>query len=78
MDIRNPSKSLAICVNKCPDTTFTSMDQVKEFSSKSGSLLCDYSINRSDYSDPNSDYKFKSGLTGPCPVIGLDTPVYGR
>ncbi|KAL5021272.1 hypothetical protein ScPMuIL_000427 [Solemya velum] len=61
MDMTNPVRSLAICVNKCPDRTLLDIDDVHTFSQQTGSMLCRYDVDVLNYT------KTKEGMDGPCP-----------
>ncbi|XP_077982076.1 choline transporter-like protein 1 isoform X2 [Glandiceps talaboti] len=61
MDVYNPSDSMEICVSKCPDTDMENIDDVKDFSVRTGSRLCRY-----DY-DPQAYASENQGTVGPCP-----------
>ncbi|GAB1600405.1 choline transporter-like protein 1 [Argonauta hians] len=63
MNIENPAKSLAICVEKCPDVSMSTVREYKEFAKTTGIRLCSYDIPVADYA-PNM-----TGNRGPCPVV---------
>lgn len=63
MDVSNPFTSKCICVNQCPDRQQDTLQDVKLYSTQTGSELCEYDIPVSDY--PNQE----SSLHGPCPVV---------
>ena len=62
MDIKDPVRSMEVCVSQCPDEMLNTNLEVKEFALKTGSRLCRYDIPVEDY--PTTD----SGLDGPCPA----------
>ncbi|ESP01318.1 hypothetical protein LOTGIDRAFT_112007 [Lottia gigantea] len=69
MDMNNPSESLAICVNTCPDRELQDIEEVYQFSVQTGSFLCRYDIDIERYTHTN-----RSQL-GPCPITPVKTSV---
>ncbi|XP_072031971.1 choline transporter-like protein 1 isoform X2 [Amphiura filiformis] len=63
MDIRDPVRSMEICVSQCPDEMLNTNEEVKDFATETGSRLCRYDIDTSEY--PTAD----QGLDGPCPEV---------
>ncbi len=66
MDIRDPVRSMEICVEQCPDEMLNTNEEVRQFYMDTGSKLCRYDIEPSEY--PSTD----SGLDGPCPEVVLE------
>ncbi|XP_052775735.1 choline transporter-like protein 1 isoform X1 [Mya arenaria] len=74
MDVSNPFKSKAICVNKCPDNDQQTLGDVELFSQQTGSELCEYDI-------PVGEYHLQTqSARGPCPLTPLNAshPVLNR
>ena len=69
MDIRHPSKSAWICVERCPTKTFLSMDDIEEYARVSGTDYCMYPKIKQRFSD-----KRLSSNNGVCPTL----PVFKR
>ncbi|WAR22764.1 CTL1L-like protein [Mya arenaria] len=66
MDVSNPFKSKAICVNKCPDNDQQTLGDVELFSQQTGSELCEYDI-------PVGEYHLQTqSARGPCPLTPLN------
>ncbi|XP_060578387.1 choline transporter-like protein 1 isoform X1 [Ruditapes philippinarum] len=65
MDVQDPFRSKCICVNRCPEKKLDNIEDVKLFSTTTGSELCEYGIKPDDYPSQRRSKK------GPCPV----TPV---
>ncbi|XP_070562725.1 choline transporter-like protein 1 isoform X3 [Ptychodera flava] len=74
MDVTNPSDSLELCVSKCPDGDLQDIDAVRNFSLRTGSLLCRYDFNPQSYDTSEQD------ITGPCPLTPVlhSKPVINR
>jgi hypothetical protein len=68
MDVQDPFRSKCICVNRCPEKKLDNIEDVKLFSTTTGSELCEYGIKPDDYPSQRRSKK------GPCPV----TPVLAR
>ncbi|XP_025111130.1 choline transporter-like protein 1 isoform X2 [Pomacea canaliculata] len=66
MDVKDPDRSMTICVNKCPEKELRTREDIFRFSEQTGSLLCRYDLNTIEY------YNHNNTLKGPCPVL----PVY--
>ena len=69
MDVNDPFKSKAICVNKCPEHDLATIADVQHFSRQTGSELCEYNVPVDDYTVVG-----KQSARGPCPL----TPVNAR
>ncbi|XP_069128157.1 choline transporter-like protein 1 isoform X1 [Argopecten irradians] len=65
MDLANPTTKMSLCVNKCPDNTLNSINEVREFSRSAGSILCRYDINFTDYTEE----RIKEGSCPQLPVL---------
>lgn len=75
MDVKNVRNSLQICVEKCPDRTLNSMQDIKDFYKETGSDLCRYDFDLLSYN--GTDHNLDENVTitssvGPCPHL----PVY--
>jgi len=66
LDILDPFDSLQLCVSVCPNRKLETKADVQKFTQETGSRLCRYDIDPSDYLNQKFD------RVGPCP----DLPVY--
>ncbi|KAK7508117.1 hypothetical protein BaRGS_00000356, partial [Batillaria attramentaria] len=66
MDIKDPDRSLTLCVNKCPEEQLNSREDIFRFSESMGSPLCRYDLDAFVYMTTNNS------IRGPCPSL----PVY--
>ncbi|XP_018324863.1 CTL-like protein 1 [Agrilus planipennis] len=72
-DLKELRHSLKICVNKCPETKISKIEDFQTYYWKSGNNLCKYGFDFKHFS--NNSIKDKNMLSspfGPCPVL----PVY--
>ena len=60
--------SVEICVKQCPDQDLYTPQDVRDFYERTGSRLCTYDIDPSQYTDESL---YNNGGGGPCPQLPL-------
>lgn len=75
-NIANLKESLKICVQNCPDRNMEKLEDLQEFYSRTGSMLCRYDFSFEDLKTTNMNQMLADKMInqpmGPCPVL----PVY--